>query len=104
MDGAVIGADAFVLRFFGEERGNDRLLVVNLGRRLEPHVVPEPLLAPPEERQWTLLWSSEHPRYGGAGTPDVEATDGTWRIPAEAAFVLRASPNESEKARGVPNG
>jgi maltooligosyltrehalose trehalohydrolase len=93
MDGAVIGADAFVLRFFGEERGNDRLLVVNLGRHLEPHVVPEPLLAPPEERQWTLLWSSEHPRYGGAGTPDVEATDGTWRIPAEAAFVLRGVPN-----------
>jgi len=83
-----------VLRFFGEGRDDapegrddDRLLVVNLGRQLEP-LVPEPLLAPPEGRQWKVLWSSEHPGYGGAGTPEVETTDGTWRIPAEAAFVF----------------
>ena len=34
VDGAVLGAEAFVLRFFGDD-GDDRLLLVNLGRDLD---------------------------------------------------------------------
>jgi maltooligosyltrehalose trehalohydrolase len=86
VDGAVLGAAAFVLRFFGEQSG-DRLLLVNLGRDLLLAPAPEPLLAPPENKSWSVLWSSEHPRYGGCGTAPLEADVG-WRIPGEAAVVL----------------
>ncbi len=46
LDGAVLAADAFVLRYFSESHG-DRLLVVNLGTDLYLSPSPEPLLAPP---------------------------------------------------------
>jgi maltooligosyltrehalose trehalohydrolase len=86
VDGAVLGPEAFVLRFFGEN-GDDRLLVVNLGRDLDLHSVAEPLLAPPPANKWRTLWSSEHPRYGGAGTPEPD-TDAGWRIPGHSAVAL----------------
>ena len=86
VDGAVLGESAFVLRFFAG--GNDdRLLLVNLGHTLHLSPAPEPLLAPPDRAGWTLRWSSEDPRYGGSGMPELETTD-DWRIPAESAVVL----------------
>ncbi|HST51573.1 MAG TPA: malto-oligosyltrehalose trehalohydrolase, partial [Pyrinomonadaceae bacterium] len=87
VDGAVLGPEAFVLRFFGEE-GDDRLLIVNLGRDLNLDPAPEPLLAPPEGTVWTTLWSSEDFDYGGSGTPALE-TKNNWRIPGHAAFAMR---------------
>jgi maltooligosyltrehalose trehalohydrolase len=87
MDGAVLGSDAFVLRFFGEDN-DDRLLVVNLGRDLPMESAPEPLLAPPQNRAWTILWSSEDPRYGGSGTAPLEDAE-NWHMPGHAAVVLR---------------
>lgn len=90
VDGAVLGAEAFVLRFFGGPAG-DRLLLVNLGRELPLTPAPEPLLAPPEGRHWVLLWSSEDPRYGGTGTPEPESEDEGWRLPGHAALVLAAN-------------
>jgi maltooligosyltrehalose trehalohydrolase len=86
MDGAVLGPDAFVLRFFGEE-GNDRLLLVNLGRDLHLNPAPEPLLAPVEGCHWRTRWSSEDPSYGGCGSPPLE-TEENWWIPGQAALVL----------------
>jgi maltooligosyltrehalose trehalohydrolase len=86
LDGAVLGAESFVLRYFGEN-GEDRLLVVNLGRDLRLEQAPEPLLAPCEGRQWRTLWSSEHPKYGGAGTAPLE-TEAGWHIPGHAAVAL----------------
>jgi maltooligosyltrehalose trehalohydrolase len=86
VDGAVLGESAFVLRFFAED-DEDRLLIVNLGRTLHLNPAPEPLLAPLRWSGWTLRWSSEDPRYGGAGTPELESAD-NWRIPAEAAVLL----------------
>src|SRR5262249_38611286 len=44
-DGAVLCAQAFVLRFF-DAAGDDRLLIVNLGVDLHLSPAPEPLLAP----------------------------------------------------------
>ena len=85
MDGAVLGAEAFVLRFFGDD-GDDRLLLVNLGLDLLLTAAPEPLLAPVEDAEWKLIWSSEDPRYGGFGTPSPG--EGPWRIPGHAAMVL----------------
>jgi maltooligosyltrehalose trehalohydrolase len=86
LDGAMLGANAFCLRFFAEDAA-DRLLVVNLGPDLDLVHVPEPLLAPPAGCAWVVHWSSDDVRYGGCGTPPLETPQG-WRIPAEAAVVL----------------
>ena len=94
LDGAVLANEAFVLRYFGDSigrPGDDRLLIVNLGRDLKLEPAPEPLLAPLAERAWELLWSSESPCYGGSGTPPVESGLG-WRIPGHAAVLMRPAP------------
>ncbi len=83
----MLDANAFVLRYFGDA-GDDRLLLVNLGRDLRLDPAPEPLLAPPEGQSWTILWSSDDIRYGGCGTPALEG-DCNWQIPGEAAVVMR---------------
>lgn len=88
LDGAVLGQEAFVLRFFGEEEGNDRLVLVNLGRDLELEPSPEPLLAPVAGATWNLFWSSEDPRYGGMGVPPLPE-NGNWHIQGEAAVILK---------------
>jgi maltooligosyltrehalose trehalohydrolase len=98
IDGAVLGDEALVVRFFADRPGDDRLLVVNLGRDLRFSPAPEPLLAPPEDRAWETLWSSEHPRYGGQGTAAIETDDG-WRIPGHAAVVLRAGAPHATRTR-----
>ena len=82
-----MGPNAFVLRYF-EEAGDDRLLLINLGRDLHFNPAPEPLLAPPEGQRWDLVWSSEDVRYGGCGTPRLDGKE-NWRIPGEAAVFLR---------------
>jgi len=46
LDGAVLGPEAFILRYFAPD-DQDRLLLVNLGRDLDLNPAPEPLLAPP---------------------------------------------------------
>jgi len=85
-DGAVLGPEAFLLRFFGGAKG-DRLLVVNLGRDLHLDPIAEPLLAPPEDGRWAVRWSSEDPRYGGLGTPAPD-TEENWRLPGHATLLL----------------
>jgi maltooligosyltrehalose trehalohydrolase len=87
VDGAVLGSDAFVLRYFRDEDEQDRLLLVNFGRDLHLCPAPEPLLAPPEGRHWQRRWSSEDVRYGGNGTPPLETEEG-WLVPGECAVVL----------------
>jgi maltooligosyltrehalose trehalohydrolase len=86
VDGVAFGDDAWVLRY-SREGGDDWLLTVNLGRDLPLDPAPEPLLAPPDGRDWTTSWSSESPAYGGTGAPDP-ITDGIWRLPGRAAIVL----------------
>jgi maltooligosyltrehalose trehalohydrolase len=46
----VIGPEAFVLRWY-DENGDDRLMLVNLGRDFDWHPVAEPLVAAPRDRQ-----------------------------------------------------
>jgi maltooligosyltrehalose trehalohydrolase len=87
VDGAVLGSQAFVLRFFADD-GLDRLLVINLGRDLRVNPAPDPLLAPPAGKSWKTAWSSEDVRYDGGGTPPVDTEEDNWRIPGEAAVVL----------------
>ncbi len=97
LHGAVIGPEAFVLRYFGED-DDCRLLVINLGRDLFPNPTSEPLMAPPRGKRWEVLWYSEHPRYGGCGAPPLE-TNSHWRIPGRAAVVLHPVPVEQGDGR-----
>ena len=83
VDGAVLSSEAFVLRFFL----GDRLLFVNLGTDLILPSAAEPLIAPPDGGAWRILWSSEDPKYGGLGTPELETKSG-WKIPAQCAALL----------------
>jgi maltooligosyltrehalose trehalohydrolase len=87
LDGAVLTPSAFVLRFFSESHG-DRLLLVNLGPEARLDAPAEPLLAPPTSAGWTTRWSSEDPRYGGAGAPRVD-TEGAFTLLPESAVVLQ---------------
>jgi maltooligosyltrehalose trehalohydrolase len=93
VDGAVLAPEAFLLRFFANN-GDDRLLLVNLGRDLHLDPAPEPLLAPPADSEWTTLWSSEHPCYGGTGTPPPDGED-NWQIPGYAAVLLKPEPQHA---------
>ena len=86
IDGAVLNPDAFVLRYFGDEL-DVRILIINFGVDFTLSPVPEPLLSPPEGTEWELLWTSEHPRYGGGGTPPL-STDDNWRVIGHSAIVL----------------
>lgn len=87
VDGALLGPEALVVRFFGATPEEDRLLLVNLGGDLKLGPMPEPLLAAPEDRAWELHWSSEDPRYHGCGIHgfDLESV-GT--LPGHAAIVM----------------
>ncbi|HKA52815.1 MAG TPA: DUF3459 domain-containing protein, partial [Candidatus Binatia bacterium] len=86
LDGAVLGPEAFALRFFSDA-GEDRLLVVNLGKDLEYVPAPEPLLAPADGGGWRVLWSSDDPAYGGPGVVNPCGAEG-WRLPGESAALL----------------
>lgn len=94
LDGAVLGPRAFVLRFFApgdHDHSEDRLLLVNLGAQLDLTIMPEPLLAPPADLRWSLVWSSDDPLYGGPGVGPVVQRSG-WRLQAESACVMAPSP------------
>jgi maltooligosyltrehalose trehalohydrolase len=91
VDGAVLGPEALVLRFDADREIDERLLLVNFGADLVAASFAEPLIAPPAGMGFVVEWSSEHPDYGGVGTPEIAGEDG-WRIPGHAAFVLRATP------------
>jgi maltooligosyltrehalose trehalohydrolase len=87
VDGAVLSASAFMLRFFTPRHCDDRLLVVNLGGDLARASFAEPLLAPPPDTDWQLRWSSDDAAYGGPGIAEP-FPDERWHIPAESAMLL----------------
>jgi maltooligosyltrehalose trehalohydrolase len=93
VDGAVLGDQAFVVRFFTED-GMDRLLLINFGREIHLLACPEPLLAPPERSRWRLTLSTEDPQYGGSGTGPIDTDDEGWRIPGETAVWLLPVPTD----------
>ena len=100
-DGAVLSEHAFVLRAFSEEHG-DRLLIFNFASDLHLNPAPEPLLAPPFDKEWQVVFSTEHPRYGGCGTAPLD-TEENWHIPGRAAVVLkpaeRKQPHEGSDTK-----
>jgi maltooligosyltrehalose trehalohydrolase len=74
------------------------LLLVNFGCDLPLTPRPEPLLAPPEDRDWKMVWSSEHLAYGGYGTPPLD-TEENWRLPGQAALVLAPKPLKEKNGK-----
>jgi maltooligosyltrehalose trehalohydrolase len=104
VDGAVLAQGALALRFFADKAEDDRLLVLNLDRDLALEISPEPLLAPPEGRRWTIAWSSEDPRYGGIGTPPLDDDDEGWQIPGHAAVLLASTPAPARNGHGGNEG
>lgn len=88
MHGACIGPRALLLRFFCDE--GDRLIVMNLGDDLDLCCPSEPLLAPPTNRRWRPILSSEEVRFGGSGYR-LPHQDGRWALSSQTAHVLEAS-------------
>jgi maltooligosyltrehalose trehalohydrolase len=86
LHGAVLGADALVLRY-ATGSGDDRLLLVNLGSDLDLTEIAEPLLAAPWGKEWSIAMSTEDPRYGGSGTPPLES-HGRVKLVGPSALVL----------------
>ena len=97
VDGAVLGRESFVLRYFAKEN-DDRLLIVNLGKQEKLNPVPEPLLAPPLGFEWEVIWSSESSKYGGNGEVTVVTPD-DWSLPGEASVALRLIPERAPRKR-----
>lgn len=98
IDGAVLGAEAFVIRFF-QRNGQDRLLLVNLGIELDLPIVPEPLLGLPPEYGWQAILSTESATYGGSGVRSVVTADNGWHLPGEAAIFLGVVPTDPDQER-----
>ena len=97
LDGAVLAPHAFALRYFGQG-GDDRLVLVNLGLDLELRPWPEPLLAPPEGKDWTLIFSSESPCFGGCGTAPFEG-EGNWLLPGHCTVVFATQSNPANDGK-----
>ncbi len=94
VDGAVLGPQAFVLRFFAAESEDDRLLIVNLGADLDRPSYAEPLLAPASiDYTWRVQWASEQPSFGGSGVLAL-APEQCWVIPGETTMLLRSVLSE----------
>jgi maltooligosyltrehalose trehalohydrolase len=90
LDGAVFHAHVILVRYFGPPDTGERLLVVNIGSDCTPHAVPQPLLAPPEGQNWSAMWSSENPDYGGDGQCETISNDGRWRFSGRSAVLFRS--------------
>ncbi len=102
LDGAVLGAKSFVLRYFAHAN-DDRLLVVNFGKLQLLQPAPEPLLAPPLGFEWETLWTSESPKYDGPGAVDVVNED-RWLLPSEAAIALRLVREKKPRRKPKKHG
>jgi maltooligosyltrehalose trehalohydrolase len=98
IDGAVLGPKVFALRFFGIGDDGDRLFLVNLDVDFSLDPAPEPLLAPVENTTWAVLWSSEHPDYGGRGILPL-AAEGNWMIQGFSALVLTSERGDQSSAK-----
>jgi maltooligosyltrehalose trehalohydrolase len=94
-EGAVLATEACVFRFFSDDFRDDRLLLLNFGPQIFLDPSPVPLLGPPENTEWSVLWSTEDPKYGGNGTAPLDS-DLNWIIPAHLAVVLKPAPRREE--------
>ena len=94
-----------MLRYFGDAH-DDRLVLVNLGQDLPLDPCPEPLLAPPAGKRWSVIFSTEDPAYGGNGTPHPDTEEEGWQLHGRSAVVLKPVPADdgAVKSRIVVQG
>jgi len=92
LDGAVYGPHLLILRYFGLESGDDRLLMINFDRDQVISPAPIPLLAAPPDRSWQIIFSSEDPQYGGQSAPAIHF-DERLRVVGYSATVFKSDPN-----------
>lgn len=88
VDGSVLSDRCLLLRYLTAQGKDDRLLLINLGRDLVIASLADPLFAPPEFHQWTIVWSSEDVRYGGGGQQRPADLDRRWVLPGNTALLL----------------
>ena len=94
LDGSVLDRSALMLRFFANEPHEERLLLVNLGKDLPVTSLANPLLAPPADSQWSVIWSSEDLAYGGGGKRPIDFQK-RWTLGADTTLLL--APTEAER-------
>jgi maltooligosyltrehalose trehalohydrolase len=90
LEGAILGEQSLVLRWFGEDGEGDRLLFLNLATEQVLDPCPEPLLAPPPGSRWKSLISSEEVRFGGRGAWFPEGV-GTWTVSGASATLMTST-------------
>jgi maltooligosyltrehalose trehalohydrolase len=78
---------------------DDYLIVVNLGTDIDIAPLADPLVAPPADADWHLVWSSEHADYGGSGAPALERD--RWIIAGHSTAVLSSSATGDALARSA---
>jgi maltooligosyltrehalose trehalohydrolase len=96
--GAVVGPEAFLIRWCDAQRSDDRLLLVNMGPDLAWRSMAEPLIAAPRDKRWRMQWSSDAPRYGGSGSALLNIKQ--WRVPGHAAILLQAAEVDGDHGEG----
>ena len=89
LDGAVYGLHLLILRYFGVESSNDRLVIINFDRDQVISPAPVPLLAAPPGRTWEIIFSSEDPQYAGQSAPAIHF-DERLRVAGYSATVFTA--------------
>jgi maltooligosyltrehalose trehalohydrolase len=86
---SVPAPEVVLLRYSAGE--DERLVLVNLGRRTTLRM-NDPLLATASSQlRWTMFWCSERAVYGGTGVAPL-LPEGQWTLQANCAYVFRAEP------------
>lgn len=81
--------DVVLLRYTAG--ADERLVLVNLGRRTRLRM-NDPLLAPASRQvRWGIVWCSERAVYGGPGVAPLDV-EGLWTLQANCAWLFRAEP------------
>lgn len=88
IDGAVLGTDCFLIRYFNRDHG-DRVLLINFGSDQVFTSCAEPLLSAGSDQNFEILLSTEFTKYGGGGTPSIETP--VWKILGHSALVLKSA-------------
>jgi len=95
IDGSVLTDDFFIIRYFSKY--GERLLIINLGVDFFINPPSDPLLAPPENSEWKLKWTSEKPQYGGFGDRKIPE-NGNWTITGHSTSILFAEKKTHENS------
>jgi maltooligosyltrehalose trehalohydrolase len=93
LDTAILSPDCLAIRYFDDAK-QDRLVIVNFGQKLNYSPIVAPLLAPPADCQWELMWNSNLQKYDGPGTATAESDVG-WSVESESTVVLKAVTGNS---------